>query len=110
MINQALIMAAGYGRRMQPFTNTKPKPLAEVNKKTLIAHIIEKLYNHQVENIVINTHYLSDLIIEHVKSLPLYRKLNILFSIENELLETGGGPVKATEYYMYIMIIIVISI
>ena len=89
---QAMILAAGFGKRMLPITNKIPKPLVEVNKKPLLHHIIEKLFNNDIKDIVINTHHLS----REIKS-SLVRKYQNLFQIiyEDEILETGGGVLNA---------------
>ena len=89
---QAMILAAGFGKRMLPLTNKIPKPLAEVDKKPLLHHIIEKLFNDNIKDIVINTHHLS----EEIKS-SLKKKYKNAFKIiyEDEILETGGGVLNA---------------
>ena len=52
-----MILAAGYGKRMQDLTKMKPKPLLVVNNKKLLSHTIDFFLNLGCEKIVINTHY-----------------------------------------------------
>ena len=58
-IKRAIILSAGYGKRLNPLTLSKPKPLLEINKKTLLENTIYILEKFGIEEIVINTHYLS---------------------------------------------------
>ncbi len=91
-ITQGFVLAAGLGTRMAPLTDTCPKPLLSVANKTMIDRSIDALKNVGVEDITVNTHYLGDLIEEHLG----YRDdVNIQFSNEEEILETGGGVKKA---------------
>ena len=86
-INEAMIFAAGFGKRMRPLTKEVPKPLLKVNGKPIIFYIIEDLINLNFKNIVINTHYLSDKFYDELK--PYARTVKIIF--EEEILDTGGG-------------------
>jgi MurNAc alpha-1-phosphate uridylyltransferase len=90
----AMVMAAGLGKRMRPLTATRPKPLIEVGGKALLDHVLDKLKAAGVAKVVINVHYLPDALEAH-----LARKasgLDVVISDEREqLLETGGGLVKA---------------
>lgn len=89
---QAMILAAGFGKRMLPLTNTIPKPLVEVNKKPLLHYTIDKLLNNSIKDIVINTHYLP----KEIKSSILGNYPNYFKIIhEDEILETGGGVLNA---------------
>ena len=92
----AMILAAGLGTRMRPLTLTKPKPLQLVGGRTMLDHAIDRLVGAGVDRIVINTHYLAEQIEEHVKS---RRDAEIILSREDELLDTGGGIVKALPYF-----------
>jgi N-acetyl-alpha-D-muramate 1-phosphate uridylyltransferase len=88
----AMLMAAGYGKRLRPYTETVPKPLVPVLGRPMIDVAIERLEAAGIERIVINLHHLGDRIRAHLKD----RKTpEILFSEEKEILETGGGIVKA---------------
>lgn len=89
----AMIMAAGLGKRMRPLTATRPKPLIEVAGKPLLDHVLDRLQAAGVEKIVVNVHYLADSIEAHLRG-------NTDFAValsdeRDELLETGGGLVKA---------------
>ena len=57
-IKHGIILAAGLGKRMQPLTLKKPKPLLEIRGKTLLERAIELLINHGVEELSINIHNL----------------------------------------------------
>ena len=90
----AVVMAAGLGKRMRPLTATRPKPLVEVAGKALLDHVLDRLRAAGVAKVVVNVHYLADSLEAH-----LHRNshgLEIAISDErSELLETGGGLVKA---------------
>lgn len=91
-----MVLAAGLGKRMRPITATTPKPLVEVGGRSLIDHAIVKLGAAGVEVCVVNVHYLADLVEVHVQK---HRAPRIVVSDEREeLLETGGGIVKALPY------------
>ena len=59
-INTALILCAGYGKRLNPITLKIPKPLIEINEITLLENSINFLEKLEVKNIKINTFYLHD--------------------------------------------------
>ncbi len=88
----AMIFAAGLGTRMRPLTDKIPKAMVQVLGKPLIDYRIEKLIEAGVKKIVINTHYKAD-IIHHY--LAKRSDVEIVFSYEKEILETGGGLVHA---------------
>lgn len=91
---KAMILAAGRGARMQPLTNTTPKPLLTVAGTPLIVHHLLALAAAGVRDVVINTWYLGDQIIELIGNGSRFG-VNINYSIENPLMDTGGGIVKA---------------
>jgi MurNAc alpha-1-phosphate uridylyltransferase len=100
MIKQALILAAGLGTRMRPITDSMPKPMIEVAGQSMITRMIDQLISSTVSKIVINTHYLQEQLIEHVNSYvsKLSKDIEIVFSKEKDLLETGGGVINAMSY------------
>lgn len=90
----AMVLAAGLGKRMRPLTATRPKPLIEVAGRTLLDHVFDRLRAAGVENVIVNVHYLPDALQAHLRSRA--DGLNVQISDERtELLETGGGLVKA---------------
>lgn len=90
---RAMIMAAGFGQRMRPLTNGKPKPLVEVAGKPLIDYGLERLDEAGCDLAVVNVHYLPDQIEAWARRHAAPR---IVISDERrELLDTGGGIIKA---------------
>jgi N-acetyl-alpha-D-muramate 1-phosphate uridylyltransferase len=89
-----MIMAAGLGTRMRPLTDNRPKPLVEVAGKALIDYSLDKLREAEICDVVINVHYLPDMVKAHLAANA--QDLNISVSDESGLLlETGGGLIKA---------------
>ena len=90
---KAMVLAAGLGLRMRPLTDHMPKPLVQVAGRTLLDHVLDKLGNAGVSEAVVNVHYMPDQIIDHVATRT---KPRVIISDErDEVLETGGGVVKA---------------
>ena len=90
----AMVMAAGLGKRMRPLTDTRPKPLVELNGKPLIDHVLDRLRAAGVGTIVVNVHYLADSLEAHLADQA--KDFAVTISDERDLLlETGGGLVKA---------------
>jgi MurNAc alpha-1-phosphate uridylyltransferase len=90
----AMIMAAGLGKRMRPLTATRPKPLIEVRGKALLDHVLDKLRTAGVKKLVVNVHYLADLVEAHLAGRE--HGFEVAVSDERKLLmETGGGLVQA---------------
>ena len=94
---KAMVLAAGLGKRLYPLTATLPKPLIKVNGISLLDSILTALEEVEIKEIVINLHYLSDLIYDFIQKRK--NKALIHFSYEAILLETGGGVVKALPYF-----------
>src|ERR1700754_1173660 len=87
-----MVMAAGYGTRLRPLTDSVPKPMVKVLGVPLIDVALDRLAAAGVERAVINLHHLGDQIRAHLKE---RKQPEIVFSQEDEILETGGGIVKA---------------
>lgn len=88
----AFILAAGMGKRLRPYTDTMPKPMVPVGGRPVIDRTIDKLIEAGVRHITLNTHYMADVIESHLKKRD---DVEIAFSREETLLETGGGIKKA---------------
>ena len=89
---QAMVLAAGLGTRLRPLTEAAPKPLIELDGRTLLDHAIDRLAAAGVEQIVVNTHYLAAMI---AARLAQRLEPRIEISEEAELLDTGGGVARA---------------
>jgi MurNAc alpha-1-phosphate uridylyltransferase len=88
----AMVLAAGLGTRLRPLTDRVPKPLVMVAGRTLIDHVIDRLAAVGVRRVVVNLHYKAAMIEQH---LAARRDVEIRFSPEETLLDTGGGVAHA---------------
>ncbi|HVO01369.1 MAG TPA: nucleotidyltransferase family protein [Candidatus Cybelea sp.] len=88
MPKAAMVMAAGYGKRLRPLTDTVPKPMVKVLGRPMIDVALDRLVAAGVERAVVNLHHLGEVIREHLKDRA---DIEIVFSEEKEILETGGG-------------------
>lgn len=94
-----MILCAGLGTRLKPFTDKHPKALAMVNGKSLLQRNIEYLQNFGIENVIVNVHHFAEQITEAIEKNYSWGS-NITISDEtNEVLETGGGLKKATWFF-----------
>lgn len=89
-INTALVLCAGYGKRLNPITLKKPKPLIEINNKSLLSITLELILSLGVNRIFVNTFYMSDQIIKFVGE-SHYKNIVKIFHDGKNLLDTGGG-------------------
>ena len=89
----AMVMAAGLGKRMRPLTSTRPKPMVSVAGKPLIDHALDSLAEAGVTRAVVNVHYLPDSLEAHVLARDVPKC--VISDERDQLLETGGGMVKA---------------
>jgi MurNAc alpha-1-phosphate uridylyltransferase len=88
----AMVLAAGLGTRLRPVTDTIPKPLIEINGRTLLDHAIDRLALVGVETVVVNVHYKAAMVAAQLARRDHPR---IELSHETELLDTGGGVARA---------------
>lgn len=96
---KAIILAAGLGTRLKPFTDEHPKALAIINGKTILQRNIEYLASFGIKEVIVNVHHFADQIIDFVKENNGFGS-NISISDErDEVLETGGGIKKATWFF-----------
>ena len=89
-INTALILCAGYGKRLNPLTLNKPKPLLEVKDISLLENTINLINDFGIKNILINTFYLKEQIKEFINKKNFNCKINIIDDGKS-ILDTGGG-------------------
>jgi MurNAc alpha-1-phosphate uridylyltransferase len=89
-INTALILCAGYGKRLNPLTLVEPKPLLKVNEITLLENCINLIKSLGIKKIILNTFHLK----EKISSFVEVKKFNLDITIINDgkkILNTGGG-------------------
>ena len=89
-IKKAIILGAGFGKRLNPLTLSIPKPLLEIKGQSLLENTINILIKYGIEEISINTHYLADKIKDYIKK----KKFSCVINLVNEkekILNTGGG-------------------
>jgi N-acetyl-alpha-D-muramate 1-phosphate uridylyltransferase len=93
-IKTAMTLAAGFGTRMRPLTNDRPKPMVELDGKPMIDHVLARLQTAKIERCIVNLHYQADVLENHLKQRT--HQPAISFSNErDELLDTGGGVKRA---------------
>jgi len=90
-VQTALILAAGFGRRMENLTKDTPKPLLSVWGKPLIDHILIKLKAYGVKRVMVNAHYLSEQIVTHIE--PWKHHFADLIILQEPTLLGGGGTI-----------------
>ena len=93
-IDTAMVLAAGLGSRMRPLTDTRPKPLVEVEHKALVDHVLDRVAAAGIARAVVNLHHHADLLEAHLKSRAGAPQI-VLSDERGQLLETGGGVLKA---------------
>lgn len=92
-IDTAMVLAAGFGKRLRPITETIPKPLVPVGGKTMLDRTLHRLVESGIARAVINIHYRGQQIIDHCSAL---KEPDCVISDERDLIrDTAGGIVKA---------------
>jgi len=89
-INTALILCAGYGKRLNPLTLKTPKPLLEIKQLTMLENCINLIENLGIKKIIINTFYLKDQINDFLRKKNFKQDIQIIDDGIN-ILNTGGG-------------------
>jgi MurNAc alpha-1-phosphate uridylyltransferase len=96
-IRKAMILAAGFGKRMLPLTAKIPKSLIKIGPKNLLERSIDLLIKIGIDEIIINTHHLSNEINNFLQNNNY--KISISAIKEEVLLDTGGGILNATKKF-----------
>jgi len=98
MIERAIVLAAGFGKRVLPLTNTTPKPLLKINNVSLLANTLNFLKKFGVKHFAINTHHLGEQIENFAESNKGIYDIKIFK--EKEILGTGGGIRNALSFFL----------
>ena len=96
MIREAIVLAGGFGTRLQKVVSEVPKPMAPVAGKPFLQYILDYLIQHKVNHAVLAVGYLHETIINFFGD--KYQSLDITYSIESNPLGTGGGILQACKY------------
>ncbi len=91
---RAIVLAAGFGTRLQPLTLCRPKPLVPVWGTPVLRHVLGLLRDWGVRDVLINLHHGAGPILNHLRLNPL-PGLRCSFSFEPDILGTGGALVRA---------------
>jgi NDP-sugar pyrophosphorylase family protein len=96
---KAMILAAGLGTRLKPFTDKHPKALAMVNGKSLLQRNIEYLQKIGITEVLVNVHHFADQIIDAINTNHGWGSTVTISDETDAVLETGGGLKKAAWYF-----------
>ena len=97
-VKKAIILGAGFGKRMRPITKKIPKPLIKINSVTLLENSIKFLNTLGVKHIIINTHHLHKKIVNFVKRKKFSSKVSVVVE-RKKILDTGGGILNASKKF-----------
>ena len=98
MIKKAMILAAGFGKRLYPLTFNCPKPLLKIGNETLLSNTLKFLELFKIEEVIINTHYLSDQIFDYINKNKFNLKITVVIE-KDKILDTGGGILNVIEHF-----------
>ncbi|HEY8689947.1 MAG TPA: nucleotidyltransferase family protein [Chitinophagaceae bacterium] len=95
---KAMILAAGLGTRLKPFTDQHPKALAMINGRSLLQRNIEYLASFGITDVIVNVHHFPDQITDSIKKNKGFGSNVTISDEKDEVLETGGGLMKARKF------------
>lgn len=96
---KAMILAAGLGSRLKPWTDHHPKALAQVNGKSLLERNVRYLQQFGITELIVNVHHFADQIVEAVEKSKGWGSEITISDETDVVLETGGGLQKAAWYF-----------
>ena len=79
MINKAMILAAGFGKRVHPLTHKLPKPLLKIGNTTLLSNALIFLKLFGIKNVVVNIHYLGEQIEDYINKNNFNSQIKFIF-------------------------------
>jgi N-acetyl-alpha-D-muramate 1-phosphate uridylyltransferase len=106
MITKAMILGAGFGKRLNPLTLNQPKPLLKIGHDNLLSNTLKFLESYGTKQVVINVHYLKEQIIDYINK----NKFNLTVKIVEEkekILDTGGGTLNAIQHFSNLPFLII---
>ena len=97
-INTALILCAGFGKRLNPLTLETPKPLLELKKITMLENCINLIIKLGIKKIFLNTFYLKETIFDFIKNKDFQVDIKIIED-GDKILNTGGGILNMSRHF-----------
>ena len=94
---KAMILAAGLGTRLRPLTDDRPKALVTVAGRTLLEITLTRLRAFGVREVIVNAHHHAEMIVDYLKAHDYDMRIEV--SLEEELLDTGGGLKKVAPFF-----------
>ena len=94
---KAILLSAGFGKRLGNITKNKPKCLLQINNKPLIEIWLEKLFSSNIKEVLINSHYLSDQVSSFISKSKFRKKIKLVY--ERKLLGTAGTLLKNINFF-----------
>jgi D-glycero-alpha-D-manno-heptose 1-phosphate guanylyltransferase len=95
MVNEAIILAGGFGTRLQKVVNDVPKPMAPVRERPFLEYILDFLGEFGITRVILSTGYKYEIILNHFGN--KYKEIQIDYSVEKSPLGTGGAIKLASE-------------
>ena len=95
---KAMILAAGLGTRLRPLTDDRPKALVTVAGRPMLYWVIARLVRHGFTEIIINAHHFAEQIEAFADAFG-HPGVSLTVSVEEEILDTGGGVRKAAWFF-----------
>jgi len=96
LIDTAIILAGGLGTRLRPLTDNTPKPLLPIKGKPIVQHMIKNMKKNGINNIILSIGFQADKIMNYFGNGEQFG-VNISYSVEKELLGTGGAIKKVAQ-------------
>lgn len=96
---KAFILSAGIGTRLKPLTDNQPKVMVKIGGKPILEHLILLCRRHNLKDIIINLHYLPDVITEYFKDGSQFG-VHLNYSYETAKLMGGAGALKQAENWL----------
>ena len=106
MIKKAMILAAGFGKRIHPLTLKSPKPLLKIGNETLLSNTLKFLKKFGIKQVVINVHYLEEQIADYINKNKFNLTINIVKE-KDKILDTGGGVLNAIQHFSNLPFLII---
>ena len=97
-IKKAIVLGAGFGKRMHPITKKIPKPLITINNITLLENSIKFLTSIGIKHIVVNAHFRHKQISDFIKKKNFSSKIDLVIE-KGKILNTGGGILNASKIF-----------